>query len=50
MLLPLLLAVSGAAGTFGHAYWTLAYLRLTAPAETAPIETPPPADSPPALG
>ena len=29
ILLPLLLAASGAAGTFGHAYWTLAYLRLT---------------------
>ncbi len=50
ILLPLLLAASGAAGTFGHAYWTLAYLRLTAPTETAPLGTPPPADSPPALG
>ncbi|MDQ4126730.1 MAG: hypothetical protein M3151_02035 [Actinomycetota bacterium] len=28
ILLPLLLAAAGAAGTFGHAYWTLAYLRL----------------------
>jgi hypothetical protein len=29
ILLPLLLVASGAAGTFGHAFWTLAYLRLT---------------------
>ena len=40
ILLPLLLAASGAAGTFGHAYWTLAYLRLTA--ERAPDVNPPP--------
>ncbi|CAA9405780.1 MAG: hypothetical protein AVDCRST_MAG22-1551 [uncultured Rubrobacteraceae bacterium] len=29
ILLPLLLVVSGATGAFFHAYWTLAYLRLT---------------------
>ena len=47
ILLPILLVASGAAGTFGHAYWTLAYLRLTTPTETAPIETaPPPGPSP----
>ena len=44
ILLPLLLVASGAAGTFGHAYWTLAYLRLTA--ETAPGENSPPSPSP----
>ena len=27
------LVISGAIGTFNHAYWTLAYLRLTAPVE-----------------
>src|SRR5215210_3588283 len=31
ILLPILLVLSGAIGTFSHAYWTLAYLRLTAP-------------------
>jgi membrane-anchored glycerophosphoryl diester phosphodiesterase (GDPDase) len=31
ILLPILLVVTGAIGTFSHAYWTLAYLRLTAP-------------------
>jgi hypothetical protein len=31
ILLPLLLVATGAIGTFSHAYWTLAYLRLTAP-------------------
>lgn len=35
ILLPIFLTASGAAGTFGHAFWTLAYLRLTPP------ETPP---------
>ena len=44
ILLPLLLVASGAAGTFGHAYWTLAYLRLTA--ETVPDGTSPPDPSP----
>ena len=29
ILLPVLLVLSGAVGTFSHAYWTLAYLRLT---------------------
>jgi hypothetical protein len=29
ILLPLLLVAAGAIGTFFHAYWTLAYLRLT---------------------
>jgi hypothetical protein len=29
ILLPILLVLSGAIGTFSHAYWTLAYLRLT---------------------
>ncbi|MGH3148238.1 MAG: DUF7544 domain-containing protein [Rubrobacter sp.] len=43
ILLPLLLAASGAAGTFGHAYWTIAYLRLTA-------QTPPPPDPSPTPG
>ena len=41
---------SGAAGTFGHSYWTLAYLRLTTPTETAPTGTTPPPDSSPSLG
>ena len=29
ILVPLFLVASGAVGTFNHAYWTLAYLRLT---------------------
>src|ERR671920_2293775 len=29
ILLPLILVATGAIGTFSHAYWTLAYLRLT---------------------
>ncbi len=28
ILVPLLLVATGAVGTFNHAYWTLAYLRL----------------------
>lgn len=36
ILLPLMLAAAGAVGTFGHAYWTLAYLRLTARAPAPP--------------
>ena len=44
ILLPLLLAASGAAGVFGHAYWTLAYLRLTA--EAVPGGGVPPDPSP----
>jgi hypothetical protein len=39
ILLPLLLVATGAIGTFSHAYWTLAYLRLTPP-------TPPPGSPP----
>ena len=35
ILLPILLVAAGALGTFGHSYWTLAYLRLVAPAEGA---------------
>jgi hypothetical protein len=31
ILLPILIVVAGAFGTFGHSYWTLAYLRLAAP-------------------
>jgi len=38
ILLPILLVATGAIGTFSHAYWTLAYLRLTAP--PAPSPTP----------
>ncbi len=36
ILIPLLLVATGAIGTFSHAYWTLAYLRLTAPPTTSP--------------
>jgi hypothetical protein len=36
VLLPLLLVTTGAIGTFSHAYWTLAYLRLTAPPTPSP--------------
>jgi hypothetical protein len=36
ILLPLLLVAAGAIGTFSHAYWTLAYLRLTAPPTPSP--------------
>jgi hypothetical protein len=36
ILLPLLLVTTGAIGTFSHAYWTLAYLRLTAPPTPSP--------------
>ena len=50
ILLPLLLVTLGAAGTFGHSYWTLAYLRLTAPNDVAPTGTTPPPDSSPSLG
>ena len=39
ILLPILLVAAGAIGTFSHAYWTLAYLRLTAltPSPGSPI-------------
>jgi hypothetical protein len=40
ILLPLLLVAAGAIGTFSHAYWTLAYLRLTAPPTPGPLPTP----------
>jgi hypothetical protein len=36
ILIPLLLVATGAIGTFSHAYWTLAYLRLTAPPTQRP--------------
>jgi hypothetical protein len=36
ILIPLLLVATGAIGTFSHAYWTLAYLRLTAPPTQQP--------------
>jgi hypothetical protein len=36
ILLPVLLVAAGAIGTFFHAYWTLAYLRLTAPPTLSP--------------
>ncbi len=39
ILLPLLLVATGAIGTFSHAYWTLAYLRLSPP--TLPPGSPP---------
>lgn len=35
ILLPILIVAAGAFGTFGHSYWTLAYLRLVAPTEGA---------------
>ena len=40
ILLPLLLVAAGAIGTFSHAYWTLAYLRLTTPPMTSPDPSP----------
>jgi hypothetical protein len=36
----LFLVLSGAIGTFSHAYWTLAYLRLTAPPTPSPGSAP----------
>src|SRR5215204_5664253 len=42
ILLPLLLVVAGAIGTFSHAYWTLAYLRLTTPPTSSPSPDPSP--------
>src|SRR5215210_6628854 len=38
ILLPLILVASGALGAFNHSYWTLAYLRLVAPAEGATLQ------------
>jgi hypothetical protein len=40
ILLPLLLVTAGAIGTFFHAYWTLAYLRLTNPPTPSPDPSP----------
>jgi hypothetical protein len=36
ILIPILLVATGAIGTFSHSYWTLAYLRLTAPPTPSP--------------
>ena len=36
IFIPLFLVATGAIGTFSHAYWTLAYLRLTAPPRVPP--------------
>ncbi len=33
ILITLFIVASAAAGTFGHSYWTLAYLRITTPTE-----------------
>jgi len=41
LLVPFLAAI-GALGTFNHAFWTLAYLRLTAPPRAGPMQPPPP--------
>ena len=40
ILLPLLLVAAGAIGAFSHAYWTLAYLRMTAPPAATTTATP----------
>jgi len=40
ILLPILLVATGAIGTFSHSYWTLAYLRLTAPPTPSPGSSP----------
>lgn len=50
ILLPILLVASGAAGTFGHSFWTLAYLRLTAPTGRVSTETTPPPGPSPTVG
>lgn len=42
ILLPILLVATGAIGTFSHAYWTLAYLRVTAPPTPSPDPSPTP--------
>lgn len=39
ILVPLLLVAMGAVGTFNHAYWTLAYLRLTSRDITPGVRT-----------
>ncbi|MEJ7718290.1 MAG: hypothetical protein WKF31_10125, partial [Thermoleophilaceae bacterium] len=41
LLVPFVAAI-GALGTFNHAFWTLAYLRLTAPPAAGPMQPPPP--------
>lgn len=48
VVVAVLLVASGALGTFNHAFWTIAYLRLTSP----PPPTPPPTYGapPPAVG
>jgi hypothetical protein len=40
IFIPLFLVATGAIGTFSHAYWTLAYLRLTAPPTASPSSYP----------
>jgi hypothetical protein len=40
ILVPLLLVATGAIGTFSHAYWTLAYLRVTAAAPPTAAPSP----------
>jgi hypothetical protein len=40
IFIPLFLVATGAIGTFSHAYWTLAYLRLTAPPRPAAPQGP----------
>jgi hypothetical protein len=38
----LIVVLAAAIGTFNHAYWTLAYLRLTAPPTPSPGPSPTP--------
>ena len=38
ILLPILIVAAGAFGTFGHCFWTLAYLRLIALAEGVTLQ------------
>jgi hypothetical protein len=40
IFIPLFLVAAGAIGTFSHAYWTIAYLRLTAPPTPSPGPSP----------
>jgi hypothetical protein len=42
IVIVLFLVVAGAIGAFNHAYWTLAYLRLTAPPTPSPGPSPTP--------
>ena len=46
ILLPIILAVSGATGAFFHSYWTLAYLRLAAPVASVSPEPQDPSPDP----